>query len=90
MLAALPGGDHKAEAVADALAAAITTLPVQLARSLTWDLGHEMAQYQRFTIATGVQVYFSDPKSPWQRGSTENTDGLLRQHLPRRLFRTLT
>jgi IS30 family transposase len=91
MLVALPGGNHHAEAVADALAAAITTLPQQLAKSLTWDLGQEMAQHQRFTIATGVQVYFCDPKSPWQRGSNENTNGLLRQYLPRRLdFRTLT
>jgi IS30 family transposase len=91
MLVALPGGNHQAEAVADALAAAITTLPSQLAKTLTWDLGHEMAQHQRFTVATGVQVYFCDPKSPWQRGSNENTNGLLRQYLPRRLdFRTLT
>jgi IS30 family transposase len=91
ILVALPGGNHQADAVADALAAAITTLPRQLAKSLTWDLGHEMAQHQRFTIETGVQVYFCDPKSPWQRGSNENTNGLLRQYLPRRLdFRTLT
>ena len=91
VLVALPGGNHQAEAVADALAAAITTLPNQLAKTLTWDLGHEMAQHQRFTVATGVQVYFCDPKSPWQRGSNENTNGLLRQYLPRRLdFRTLT
>ena len=91
MLVGLPRGDHQADAVADALAAAITTLPQQLARSLTWDLGHEMAQHQRFTVQTGVQVYFCDPKSPWQRGSNENTNGLLRQYLPRRLdFRTLT
>jgi IS30 family transposase len=91
MLVALPGGNHQAESVADALAAAITTLPHQLAKTLTWDLGHEMAQHQRFTVATGVQVYFCDPKSPWQRGSNENTNGLLRQYLPRRLdFRTLT
>jgi IS30 family transposase len=91
MLVALPGGNHKADAVADALAAAITTLPQQLTKSLTWDLGHEMAQHQRFTVATGVQVYFCDPKSPWQRGSNENTNGLLRQYLPRRVdFRTLT
>ncbi len=91
LLVGLPRGDHQADAVADALAAAITTLPSQLAKSLTWDLGHEMAQHQRFTIATGVQVYFCDPKSPWQRGSNENTNGLLRQYLPRRVdFRTLT
>jgi IS30 family transposase len=91
MLVALPGGNHQADAVADALATAITTLPEQLAKSLTWDLGHEMAQHQRFTTETGVQVYFCDPKSPWQRGSNENTNGLLRQYLPRRLdFRTLT
>src|SRR3954449_657352 len=91
LLVGLPGGNHKADAVADALAAAVTTLPQQLARSLTWDLGHEMAQHQRFTIATGVQVYFCDPKSTWQRGSNAKTKGLLRQYLPRRLdFRTLT
>ena len=90
MLVALPGG-HKADLVADALAAKITTLPVALTRTLTWDQGHEMAQHARFTAATGVEVYFCDPKSPWQRGSNENTNGLLRQYLPRTLdFRTLT
>jgi IS30 family transposase len=91
MLVALPGGNHKADAVADALAAAVTTLPGKLAKSLTWDLGHEMAQHQRFSDQTGMTVYFCDPKSPWQRGSNENTNGLLRQYLPRRLnFRELT
>ena len=91
MLVALPGGNHKADAVADALAAAVTTLPSKLAKSLTWDLGHEMAQHQRFSDETGMTVYFCDPKSPWQRGSNENTNGLLRQYLPRRRnFRDLT
>jgi IS30 family transposase len=82
MLVGLPDG-HRAELVADALTAAITTLPRQLTRSLTWDQGHEMADHARFTIDTGVAVYFCDPKSPWQRGSNENTNGLLRQYLPR-------
>jgi IS30 family transposase len=76
MLVALPRGNHQADAVADALAAAITTLPQQLTRSLTWDLGHEMAQHQRFTIATGVQVFFCDPKSPWHLGSAVATKTL--------------
>jgi IS30 family transposase len=90
MLVALPNG-HKADLVADALAAKITTLPTALTRTLTWDQGHEMAEHARFTEATGVEVYFCDPKSPWQRGSNENTNGLLRQYLPRQLdFRTLT
>jgi IS30 family transposase len=91
MLVGLPAGNHKADAVADALAAAVAHLPEHLAKSLTWDQGHEMAEHKRFTDQTGIQVYFCDPKSPWQRGSNENTNGLLRQYLPRRLdFRTLT
>jgi len=91
ILVALPRGDHQADAVADALGAAITRLPKQLAKSLTWDLGHEMAAHQRFSAETGMTVYFCDPKSPWQRGSNENTNGLLRQYLPRRLnLRELT
>jgi IS30 family transposase len=91
ILVRLPRGNHQADVVADALAAAITTLPKQLTKSLTWDQGHEMADHARFTITTGIQVYFCDPKSPWQRGSNENTNGLLRQYLPRRLdFRTLS
>jgi len=81
MLVALPIG-HKAEQVADALAAIIQTLPRQLARSLTWDQGNEMAEHLRFSLATEVAVYFCDPKSPWQCGSNENTNGLLRQYLP--------
>jgi IS30 family transposase len=90
MLVALPNG-HKADLVADALAAKITTLPEALTRTLTWDQGHEMAQHVRFTQETGIEVYFCDPKSPWQRGSNENTNGLLRQYLPKTLdFRTLT
>jgi IS30 family transposase len=81
MLVALPEG-HRAELVADALAAKIQTLLAVVARTLTWDQGHEMAAHARFTIATGVDV-FCDPKSPWQRGTNENTNGLLRQYLTR-------
>jgi IS30 family transposase len=83
MLVALPNG-HRADIVADALAGWITTLPEQLRRSLTWDQGKEMADHQRFSVDTGVTVYFCDPRSPWQRGTNENTNGLLRQYLPRR------
>jgi transposase InsO family protein len=83
MLIALPQG-HRAELVADALSAKIGELPDQLKRSLTWDQGKEMAQHARFTIATGVPVYFCDPRSPWQRGSNENTNGLLRQYFAKR------
>ena len=91
LLVGLPAGNHKADAVAAALAAAVAHLPEHLAKSLTWDQGHEMAEHKRFTHETGIQVYFCDPKSPWQRGSNENTNGLLRQYMPRRLdFRTLT
>ena len=75
--------EPSAKAVADALAKSITTLPAQLRRSLTWDQGSEMAEHRRFTVESGVDVYFCDPQSPWQRGSNENTNGLLRQYFPK-------
>ena len=83
MLIALPDG-HAADVVADALATKITELPEQLRRSLTWDQGKEMAAHAQFSVKTGVPVYFCDPRSPWQRGSNENTNGLLRQYFPKR------
>jgi IS30 family transposase len=83
MLIALPDG-HRAELVADALAQNITRLPDQLRKSLTWDQGKEMAAHARFSVETGLPVYFCDPRSPWQRGSNENTNGLLRQYFPKR------
>jgi IS30 family transposase len=83
MLVALPDG-HSADVVADALASKITELPDQLRRSLTWHQGKEMAAHARFTIDTDIPVYFCDPRSPWQRGSNENTNGLLRQYFPKR------
>jgi IS30 family transposase len=83
MLIALPNG-HRADLVADTLATKIGTLPEQLRRSLTWDQGKEMADHARFSIDAGITVYFCDPRSPWQRGTNENTNGLLRQYFPKR------
>src|SRR4051794_20245624 len=74
---------HGAEAVRDAITRTITTLPEQLRRSLTWDQGAELSQHAQLRIDTGVQVYFCDPHSPWQRGTNENTNGLLRQYFPK-------
>jgi len=74
---------HGAEAVRDAIAASITTLPQQLRRSLTWDQGAEMAQHAQLRLDTGLAIYFCDPHSPWQRGTSENTNGLLRQYFPK-------
>ena len=78
-----PARGNRGRAGREALAKSITTLPVQLRRSLTWDQGHEMAEHRRFAVETGVEVYFCDPRSPWQRGSNENTNGLLRQYFPK-------
>lgn len=75
--------DKETETVIAALTKQIRRLPVSLRRSLTWDRGHEMAKHKLFTVATNVKVYFCDPSSPWQRGSNENTNGLLRQYLPK-------
>jgi IS30 family transposase len=81
MLVKLSARDSRT--VVDALSDAVRKLPAQLRGSLTWDRGVEMAEHKRFTVATDVQVYFCDPQSPWQRGSNENTNGLLRQYFPK-------
>jgi len=81
LLERLPAADSAA--VVTALARRVRRLPAALRQSLTWDRGKEMAQHRRFTVATDVQVYFCDPQSPWQRGSNENTNGLLRQYFPK-------
>jgi IS30 family transposase len=74
---------HGAEAVRDEIARVITTLPEQLRRSLTWDQGSEMAEHAKLRVAIGLAIYFCDPHSPWQRGTNENTNGLLRQYFPK-------
>ena len=81
MLAKVAGKDT--ETVVDALIKNARKLAQELYKSLTWDRGKEMAGHRRFTLATDIQVYFCDPRSPWQRGSNENTNGLLRQYLPK-------
>ena len=72
-----------AESVVSALNKQVRKLPAELRRSVTWDRGMELALHKQFTVATGVQVYFCDPQSPWQRGTNENTNGLLRQYFPK-------
>jgi len=74
---------HGAGAVRDAIVGTISALPAHLRRALTWDPGAEMAQHAKLRIATGLDIYFCDPQSPWQRGSNENTNGLLRQYFPK-------
>jgi IS30 family transposase len=78
----LPHG-HSADAVAVAITGRLSTLPAWFAQTLTWDRGHELARHQAITAATGIGVYFADPHAPWQRGTNENTNGLLREYLPK-------
>ena len=82
MLVKIPGRRTSLEVTA-ALASRIQTLSAELFRSLTWDQGKEMSEHAKFSVDTGVQVYLCDPSSPWQRGSNENTNGLLRQYFPK-------
>ena len=82
MLVRVPGKDT--DSVVGALVKKVKHLPAGLMSSLTWDRGTELADHKRFTVATDVTVYFCDPQSPWQRGSNENTNGLLRQYFPKK------
>jgi IS30 family transposase len=76
-------GNKDTQTVVSALIKQTKTIPNELYKSLTWDRGKELANHRRLTLATNIDVYFCDPQSPWQRGSNENTDGLLRQYLPK-------
>mgnify|MGYP003352667710 FL=1 len=82
LLAPLPA-QHRADQARWTLNEMIATLPLELRKSITWDRGIEMAQHARFTVESGIPVYFCDPRSPWQRGMNENTNGLLRQYWPK-------
>jgi IS30 family transposase len=76
-------GDHTAQRVGDALITVLARLPASLRRTLTWDQGNELFHHERIETTAGIRVYFADPHSPWQRGSNENTNGLLRQYFPK-------